>query len=61
MPLSKPGKPKEPVKNLRPIILMSILRQKSSNYHFNGTFEIIRKEIKIPRQHTVQNKLMQKS
>ena len=33
VPLQKPGKPKGPVENLRPIILLSVLRKDLSNMH----------------------------
>ena len=47
IPLPKPGKPKGPVKNLRPIILLSILRKILAIIVINRTFNIIRSEIKI--------------
>ena len=46
IPLPKPGKPKGPVKNLRPIILLSILRKILAIIVIDRTFETIRKEIK---------------
>ena len=46
IPLPKPNKPKGPVKNLRPIILLSILRKILAIITINRTFDIIRKEIK---------------
>jgi len=53
IPLPKPGKPKGPVKNLRPIILLSILRKILAIIVINRTFNIIRSEIKKHRQHIV--------
>ena len=47
VPLPKPGKPKGPVKNLRPIILLSVLRKVLAIIIVNRTFETIRKEIKV--------------
>ena len=47
IPLPKPGKPKGPVKNLRPIILLSILRKILAIIIVNRTFDRIRKEIDI--------------
>ena len=47
IPLPKPGKPKGPVKNLRPVILLSILRKILAIVVVNRTFKTIRKEINI--------------
>ena len=47
IPLPKPGKPKGPVKNLRPIILLSILRKILAIIVIKRTFETIRNEISI--------------
>ena len=47
IPLPKPGKPKGPVKNIRPIILFSMLRKHLVIITISRTFEIIRKEIQI--------------
>ena len=47
VPLPKPDKPKGPVKNLRPIILLSVLRKVLAIIIVNRTFETIRKEIKV--------------
>ena len=47
IPLPKPGKPKGPVKNLRPVILLSILRKILAIIVVDRTFKTIRKEINI--------------
>ena len=47
IPLPKPGKPKGPVKNLRPIILLSILRKILAIIVVKRTFKTIRNEINI--------------
>ena len=47
LPLPKPGKPKGPVKNLRPIILLSVLRKILAIIVVGRTFTRIRKHISI--------------
>ena len=47
IPLPKPGKPKGPVKNLRPIILLSILRKILAIIVVRRSFATIREEINI--------------
>ena len=47
IPLPKPNKPKGPVKNLRPIILLSIIRKILAIIITNRTFETIRNNINI--------------
>ena len=47
IPLPKPNKPKGPVKNLRPIILLSILRKILAIIVINRTFKTIREHINI--------------
>ncbi len=47
IPLPKPNKPKGPVKNLRPIILLSVLRKILAIIVVNRTFDRIRKNISV--------------
>ena len=47
IPIPKPNKPKGPVKNLRPVILLSVLRKILAIIVVNRTFDRIRKTISV--------------